>query len=535
MLLPPALGPLVGAVTCDSATLWLRGGPDQVGVVRHRSTQSQGNGWHVLTVPLHVHLDHVGTCTIHLGKDDSSVEYEAAVVDAAQATPPSADDWKRLGDECKGTIRRPPPAGTPFSFLLGSCRHRGYGPFGKGDQAFRTIRTLQLGAEPSSFIILCGDQVYCDKRINDYFPLFPGLATDTPKDLDGYFERYRHDYGLEHFRAALRSLPAYMIFDDHEVENNWRGYQYRSVGTAPPERDPDTLRRGLTAYYAYQAIHSPVGTHNQPSTISDATILSRKWWYRFSWADCDFMVLDVRSHRDPPTASGASLLGSEQFEALKAFLKDGNDSRWKFVVSPVPIAPDTNERDITSIDTWKAYPQERLELIEFIRKELAFSPIFLSGDIHLSCIAELRTTRDEGFRLPCITSSALNWFTFGVGDVGQGIGTVRPAIEEGTLSVSHADVPLAPQARRGEYWVNLLCARELGNNFVRIDVERDCLRVEILRAATGEAAQQYAFSRHSLAIPTQHLPSPSSGQQLTPPAQGIAQEQRSNDASRGSE
>lgn len=492
MLNPPILGPVLGKRDEHSVTIWLKGMKGQQGIVRWRSNKDESD-WTTILVKLEEHFDHTGVGKIQIGSS-GAVIYEVGLVPESFQHGEAALQWELLPDTAKGTVRARNDSSSCLSFLLGSCRHRGYGPWRQGDQALASIVSTGLHRE-SEFMIMCGDQVYCDQAINDRFPFLPGLIghDKVPTTLEGYFKKYRQAYKLEKFSEALRHLPTYMIFDDHEVENNWRGYQYAAGGS----RDPKVLSNGLTAYYAYQAQQSPIPKIQNTATQSADQLRAHQWWYQFSSNIADFFVLDTRSKRTDPKLGAPEILGEEQLLALKEFLKHENNERWKFIVSPIPFAPDTDERDILTVDTWKAYPRQRMELIQWMRQNLSFMPVFLQGDIHLSCFATV-SDRAGTFRFPCITSSALNWWLFGVQDVGKRIGKKLPRIQEGPLPINIDEVERAKHS--SDYVVSLHKDRVLANNFLRLKISGSKLEVFAHAAKNSNVLAIWTIDRAMLFV-----------------------------------
>jgi alkaline phosphatase D len=104
------------------------------------------------------------------------------------------------------------------SFLLGSCHYPGL--FWKkkhSDRIFwpmiQEMEKNRLAGNPR-FVLMVGDQIYAD-MFNRMIPI--GLA-DT---FEEYQDRYHDAFGSPNIRRLLRSVPQYMILDDHEIEDNW--------------------------------------------------------------------------------------------------------------------------------------------------------------------------------------------------------------------------------------------------------------------------------------------------------------------------
>lgn len=119
--------------------------------------------------------------------------------------------------------------------------------------------------------------------------------------------------------------------------------------------------------------------------------IGRLSYYRFSLANCDFFVLDTRSHREmhdisQPDKPGISMIGQRQ----KRWLIDGmrhSDADFLFVVSSVnlmiPHVGGGAIRESNKDDAWTVFLQEREELIRFW--DSLGKPVFvLTGDLHNS-------------------------------------------------------------------------------------------------------------------------------------------------------
>jgi hypothetical protein len=481
----PLHGPLVGQVTPALARIWLRGDAGMQGAIRYRF---DAGTWQTVAVPLRgVDFDYTGVAGLAAPPGWQRLEYSAGICSGVVAVPGAdAPEWKLLDETCGGSVRRPALAHETFSFIFGSCRHRGYGPYRLGDRAFGEIDKLIKETSAPDFLLLGGDQVYCDHDISDEFAQLPLFHGDTPGSLQAYYRKYRHDFALPNWQAATRKLPSFMTFDDHEVENEWGGYQYLPDRKGRTRRPRATLQQGLQAYFAYQACHSPAFPAGVEPHIQEPE--RNRYWYRFSWGAADFFVLDTRVPRRHPLAADATMLGGEQYRELMDFLRV-DDARWKFVLSSVPLAPDIESRNIMTIDTWRAYPLERLRLLDELRG-LKRRPVFLSGDIHLACVATLHHSDDPKFVLPSIVVSAFNWFTFGVQDVDCWF-PLTPRLEsEKLLPVTVREVRgLDP--RSGRYRREFGTPRITDDNFSRITVSPERLVVDIFYGRDGTPAAHW--------------------------------------------
>jgi alkaline phosphatase D len=80
-------------------------------------------------------------------------------------------------------------------------------------------------------------------------------------------------------------------------------------------------------------------------------------------------------------------------------------------------------------DSWPAYPNTRLALLQHIVKKKIQNVVFLSGDIHCSNVAEIEFDGNDakGLKAFSVTSSAFYWpFPFADGDPNNYVHNSRP-------------------------------------------------------------------------------------------------------------
>ena len=124
--------------------------------------------------------------------------------------------------------------------------------------------------------------------------------------------------------------------------------------------------------------------------------IGRRSYYRFRVSNCDFFVLDTRSHRQMhdvkhPDKPGLSMLGSAQ----KRWLMDGmrrSDADFLFVISSVnfmvPHVGGGKIRTHNKDDAWTVFLDEREQLIDFW--DGLGKPVFvLTGDLHNSFVIRI--------------------------------------------------------------------------------------------------------------------------------------------------
>ena len=138
-------------------------------------------------------------------------------------------------------------------FAYGSCRKcekQGVDAL----SAFGTWLTSQFErreVEWPHLLLLIGDQIYADQPPTDLKKAYPQLAhgANTFEDFALLYENaWTKDKGV---RQALAVIPTYMIFDDHEIANNWNiSPTWRAA--AIQKGLEQALVDGLVAYWVYQ-------------------------------------------------------------------------------------------------------------------------------------------------------------------------------------------------------------------------------------------------------------------------------------------
>ncbi|HET8948317.1 MAG TPA: alkaline phosphatase D family protein, partial [Candidatus Polarisedimenticolia bacterium] len=319
-------GPVIGAVTDTSIKVWGRSDrPASLAV----ESKPAGTPWPG-TIAGPVALDDAGDFT--------------GVVPIAGLDPASGYEYRLLldgvvqpGSEASFTTLLTPGPGRITRFAVGA-------DFEFGQDPYTLVPAVQ--ARQPDFTLLIGDQIYADEPSRADWSVF------------GYGRRYRENWGEALLAPFLARVPTFMIWDDHDIEDNWND------GTALPY----PYARG--AFDLYQGSHNP--DPRLPGEIA----------FAFQAGDAAFYLLDVRTHRshenDPDTAS-KSMIGAAARLDLKAWLLT-TPARFKFLVSPVMWS----NHGTTGNDSWFGYQTERQEILDFIRANHICGVVLPSGDQHWS-------------------------------------------------------------------------------------------------------------------------------------------------------
>jgi alkaline phosphatase D len=245
----------------------------------------------------------------------------------------------------------------------------------------------------------------------------PGVFHKACEDLRTYRLRhtlYKTDPDLQ---AAHQKFPFVVIWDDHEVANDYSGL-------APEFGLPSaefTTRRAA-AYQAYYE-HMPIRLSVALNPQAGLRIYRRLRYGRLA----EFTMLDDRQYRtDNPCGDGESLrceaartgdytmLGVEQ----EQWVREGfahSSSQWNIVAQQLLIAQlehTTIQPDWFWNDAWDGYPLARQRLLDDVVNTQVTNPVFLTGDWHSTFVNDLKanfedatsTTIATEFVTPAITS-----------------------------------------------------------------------------------------------------------------------------------
>lgn len=144
--------------------------------------------------------------------------------------------------------------------------------------------------------------------------------------------------------------------------------------------------------------------------------LGRRSYGKYTIGNCDFFLVDTRSHRDlhdvkNPAKPGVSMLGKQQFNWLKKGIHSSK-ADFIFVISSVTFmvphvgtggGKDVNQA-VAKDDAWTVFLNEREELIEFWDK--LDKPVFvMTGDLHNSFVVKIT---DNVWEFACGPHNSVN-------------------------------------------------------------------------------------------------------------------------------
>jgi hypothetical protein len=250
---PLVLGPLVRYVDATDASIWVE--TDRAAVVAVRIAD---RSWEARTFAVHGH--HYALVEVS-GLEPGTVSPYTVEVDGARAWPLDA----------AGAEARPPSViatlapERPLRLAYGSCRtsigHDEAGNARFGVDALRAYALHLAHADRTRWpdlLLFLGDQVYADEstaEMEAFMASRRDLAQppfDEIKDYQEYAHLYRLAWSDPDTRWLLSTLPTSMIFDDHDVRDDWNTSQAWREEMEATSWWHERIVSGLASYWVYQ-------------------------------------------------------------------------------------------------------------------------------------------------------------------------------------------------------------------------------------------------------------------------------------------
>jgi alkaline phosphatase D len=386
-VVPPA--PALAGVTSDPFTLGVASGdPATTSVVLWtRLLPATGMPKRDVRVAYDVATDATFRHLAQAGIADVAVDDAHSLRVVAAGLEPDTEYWYRFRSGTYtspvGRTRTTPDGeGERMRFAFASCQDWQDGLY---------TAHAHLAEEDVDLVVWLGDYIYESG---------PGKSAvrphDTPEvvDLDGYRRRYALYKGDPALQAAHARAPWFVIWDDHEVDNNYAG-ETPEVG-APKV---DFAARRAAAYRAWWE-HHPT---RLPSPARDGSLTT----YRaLTWGGlATFVGLDGRQYRDDQPCGRTSdvgagcaerdrddrtMLGAEQEAWVDRTLTQSR-SAWNVLANQViftPSAVHLGDQELFNLDQWDGYPAARQRMLDVLAR--TSNPVIVTGDIHASAVTDVR-------------------------------------------------------------------------------------------------------------------------------------------------
>ena len=468
------LGPLLRYVDETRASIWVE--TDRAGTVVVEAGEVRAEA-----PTFGVHGHHFALVCLSGLERGSKTPYRV-LLDDAQVWPAADPAVPSLPDPVVPTL----DDAKPLRLAFGSCRtsvgHDADGNRTHGVDALRAYALRMAGlTDPSheddpdpgdevrwpDLVLFLGDQVYADETtaaMQEFISSRRSLEEPPGEELQD-FEEYAHLYRLAWSdpvnRWLLSTLPSLMIFDDHDVRDDWNTSQaWKDEMEARPWWH-GRIVAALASYWVYQHIGnlSPeelaqdenwqrITAHAGPGEFDASAVLdafaekadqepeSYRWSFARQYGDqARLVVVDSRAARVLEPES-RSLLDPHEMAWLDEQLRGDVDHLLVGTSLPFLLAPGLHyveafgealagggwgrrlagvgekARQVVDLEHWAAF-QEAFQtvcamVLEVARGERGAAPgtvTFLSGDVHHSYVSTAAPTRRAAREAPAMRSA----------------------------------------------------------------------------------------------------------------------------------
>ena len=514
------LGPLLRHVDETSATVWVETDvPCEVQVLGCSTPTFTVAGHHYALV----------VCS-DLGPG-TTTPY-AVHLDGAQAWPLADDPYP------PPTVRtRTGDGEEAFRLLFGSCRvtrpHEPpytstRGKEGVGIDALHAYGRRMLELEEPDWpdaLLLVGDQVYADEvspQTLEHIERTRGTSAPPGEgvaDFEEYTLLYREAWSDPLTRWLLSTLPTAMVFDDHDVHDDWNTSAQWRRSMQATDWWPARIEGGLMAYWLYQHLGNLAPdalaqdeTWAALKRVDDGEQLLRayarkadaeadggkgvRWSYRRDYGDVRLLVLDSRGGRVLETGD-RSMVDAREWDWIVEQTKDCASHLLLASSLPVLLPPAVhgleawNEavcdgawgprwarwgetiRQAADLEHWAAFRRSFEGLMDLVADvgsgrtgPAPASITFLGGDVHFSYLAKARfaQAREVTSAVHQAVCSPVRNPVYVPVQKADVFARTRAGRAVGRLLMRSARVPLPPvdwEVTEGPWFSNMIGALEL--------------------------------------------------------------------------
>jgi hypothetical protein len=524
---PPGLvlGPMLRYVSDTEATIWVETSRPAVVRVLDESAST-----------FTVRGKHYGLVVVGGLEPGSTTPYEVHL-DDEQVWPPH-------DDELPASVIRTTGSGAEVSVLVGSCRAAApheppYTLEIATDERGRGVDTLwahavrMAGEDPADWptlLVLAGDQVYADdsspsarERIDSLRPGDSDLDASIVANFDEYCWLYHEAWSPKWERWLLSVVPTVMIFDDHDVIDDWN---ISKSWVQDMHHEPWWAEHALgsvMSYWIYQHLGnlSPaelaaeglleclVGADDATDIIEEWAVavgLGRDEPYRFSFCrdvgPVRIVVIDSR-HGRVFEESRRLMLREADWEWVRARALDHDGHVMLVTTLPVFIAPGLHDlhvwnervcdgawgrplarwgervRRSLDLEDWPAFPESFHAFVALLedlcdRAGEDATVLVVAGDIHFSYVATV-ALGEPGCRVHQIVSSPIRnalippergVLRFSLSRAGTFIGSML------RRSVRRPADAVPIEVKAGPYFANNMCIIDYDGPDVWVVVEQ---------------------------------------------------------------
>ncbi|MFI9313397.1 alkaline phosphatase D family protein [Streptomyces althioticus] len=436
------LGPLLRYVDGSSATVWAE--TDGPGTVEVRCPDGTGGSSGTFQVCGH----HYALVRVTGLTPGTATPYEV-LVDGERVWPLAREPFPSFPP----SVIRAPAGDDRARISFGSCRWASP-PTGEpdpvGPDALDAL-AKRIAADPEGerpdVLLLLGDQVYADETSDSTKEWLAARRdlSEPPGSQVADYEEYTHLYYESwldpQVRWLLSTVPTCMIFDDHDVIDDWNTSASWVEDMRATSWWRDRVLSGLMSYWVYQHLGnlSPADVEADPvyaavretpdgtgalrdfASRAEADATAVRWSYRRDFGRVRLVMVDSRAARVLEEGR-RSMLDRDEADWLRAQVSDDRGSYdhllvgtslpwllphlihdievWSSVLCRGDKGPrwarlGEKLRRAADLEHWSAFPDSFAELAEVLADagsgpDAPATVCVLSGDVHHAYVAEPR-------------------------------------------------------------------------------------------------------------------------------------------------
>jgi len=294
-----------------------------------------------------------------------------------------------------------PDASERLSFAIASCQRWDHAHYA----AWRDAADA-----PLDLVLFLGDYIY-EYATPPNAPRVRAHEGGPLHTLDEYRRRYAQYKSDPLLQRAHRHAPWIVIWDDHEVENDYANERGQRLEGA------EFLAQRAAAYQAWWE-HMPVPKSARPRGPA-LRLYDRYDWGRLA----RIHALDDRQYREPQAcpkpghAGGSNTVLAKDCAALfdarrsllgvaqERWLAEGwsRERRWNLLAQQTLMARlswrdthgEASPGGMLWTDGWDGYPAARKRLLDSIAERRIDNVVVLGGDVHANYVADLKADFDD--------------------------------------------------------------------------------------------------------------------------------------------
>jgi hypothetical protein len=356
------LGPLLRYVGRTEATIWVEADRAcRVEVLGHSAPTFEVRGHHYALVAL---SDLEESAVLEY---DVRLDGERVWPQPDSDHPPSTIHTREGEHRARlvfGSCRVGAPQREPYTLPPGGDEH-GFGV----DALWAYSRRLRAGIEPwPDGLLLIGDQVYADEVSPETLE-FLRSRRDTSRppgeeiaDFEEYTRLYREAWSDPDIRWLLSTVPSVMVFDDHDVIDDWNiSWRWLQEARSTPWWH-DRITGAFMSYWLYQHLGNLAPVELETDELYQVALA----------ATGDF---------GPSLETFAEMADRESASTRWACRRDFGRTRVLVVDSRAARVLDDDHRDLVDEDEWSWIVDRSREEVDHLLI-VSSLPVFMSPGIH---------------------------------------------------------------------------------------------------------------------------------------------------------